>query len=191
MTSHYKQPNTRTKRKTTITFSIDDDILKVIRKESQDDEISLNSRINTILGKYINFYKRIEDVGAQVISHKTFHFRLENIDEEKYTDHLYESLSELFPLYLYEKELPVTFENFVEYFLPDIGVNSGSFDSVLYSKDSEGHPRVLLRHRHGMKWSRILCNATVRRLETVFNYHTSAKIEASSILITILEKALP
>lgn len=49
-------------RKTTVNLFLESDILDEIRKEAKQRGISLNSRINSILTKYINFYKRAEEI---------------------------------------------------------------------------------------------------------------------------------
>jgi len=63
-----------TKRKTTITFSLDTDQVKQIEVQAKLKGISLNSYVNNIITKYNNFHKPGEELTIHCIPRKSFLF---------------------------------------------------------------------------------------------------------------------
>ena len=51
-------------KKLTVTFAIDEKILNELRNDAEFNGISLNSKINNILTKYVTFYKHAEEIVA-------------------------------------------------------------------------------------------------------------------------------
>lgn len=69
--------------KVTITLAIDENTLNQIRKEVQEEGLSINSKANLIFKKYTLFYRYTEVDRPVIISSKSFSFMLAEIDEEK------------------------------------------------------------------------------------------------------------
>jgi hypothetical protein len=64
------------------------------------DIIAATSRkINSILWKYIIFYKYVEQDGSLVIPSRSVNFFIENIDEEKWIQEYTDTLEEIVPLF--------------------------------------------------------------------------------------------
>jgi hypothetical protein len=67
------------------------------------DIIAATSRkINSILWKYIIFYKYVEQDGSLVIPSRSVNFFIENIDEEKWIQEYTDTLEEIIPFFFLE-----------------------------------------------------------------------------------------
>lgn len=176
-------------RKTTVNLFLESDILDEIRKEAKQRGISLNSRINSILTKYIQFYKRAEEVDDTcVIPKKYFQFVTDSINEEDNISQVAEMHRLWVPAYLHDLNVPLTIENFVEYASRQVGINSRVIDNVTYHVNEEGNRILVYTHRFGLKWSRVLSSALAIFIEELFRYRTECSIYPGSFVIKILER---
>jgi hypothetical protein len=78
-----KKDSRQQPRRVTVNLFIEEGIVNSLRQDAQDKRVSLNARINEILSKYINFYKRAEEYGSAVIVSTQFAVFIELMDEEK------------------------------------------------------------------------------------------------------------
>ncbi len=98
------------RRKTTITFSIDSDLIDYVEKESKAKGTSLNALMNSIITKYIFFHKPGQEVGIQFIPKKSFLFLINRVDELEHAKHIEDHLYEFIQVYLHDRKLPLTLE---------------------------------------------------------------------------------
>jgi hypothetical protein len=176
-------------RKTTVNLFLESDILDEIRKEAKQRGISLNSRINSILTKYVQFYKRAEEVDdTYVIPKKYFQFAIDNINEEDNISQVTEMHRLWVPAFLNDLNIPFTLENFVKYAAMQVGINSRTIDNVTYHRDEEGNHILAFTHRFGLKWSRVLSSGLVTFIEELLHYRTEHSIYHGSFVIKVLER---
>jgi hypothetical protein len=179
-------------KKSTITLAIDSDVLMEIRKEAEARGLSINAKINTILTKYVIFYRRAEELDSQTVPNKTFRFLLDNIDEVKLLQEFKSNAMDIVHSLHLEQNTPLTLDNLVKFTVEGIGLNAGVFHSFSYFKDEFGDPTLVLKHNYGIKWSRIIGAGYSYMIENVSNYPARcAKILQSSVVIRILEKEFP
>jgi hypothetical protein len=176
-------------RKTTVNLFLESDILDEIRKEAKQRGISLNSRINSILTKYINFYKRAEEIDDTcVIPKKYFQFTIDNIHEEDNIKQVADMHRIWVPAFLHDINVPLTIENFVEYAARQVGINSRTIDNVTYHLDKEENRVLAFTHRFGLKWSRVLSRSLAIFIEELFNFRTEVSVYSGSFVIKVLER---
>ncbi|MDE1767349.1 MAG: hypothetical protein KGI27_13915, partial [Thaumarchaeota archaeon] len=72
--------------KSNVTLSIDAAIFDEIKKDSENQTISVNAKINTILAKHVLFYKHLEDQEGVSIPRKYFEAFIELLDENKHIE---------------------------------------------------------------------------------------------------------
>jgi hypothetical protein len=176
-------------KRTTVNLFLESHILAEIREEAKQKGISLNSIINGILAKYIEFYKRAEEVDDTcVIPKKYFQFVIDNINEENNIAQVAEMHRLWVPAFLNDLNMPFTLENFVKYAARQIGINSRTIDNITYHWDEEGNHILAFTHRFGLKWSRVLSSALAIFIEELFHYRTECSIYPGSFVIKIIER---
>jgi hypothetical protein len=178
----------RQTKKKTVNLFIDSYILDELRGEAKDRETSLNSRINSILKKYLEFYKRAEEVDDTcIIPKKYFQFAIDNLGEEDNIKQVAEMHRIWVPSFLHDLNVPLTIENFVEYAARQVGISSRTIDNVTYHVDEDRNRVVVFTHRFGLKWSRVLSSALAIFFEELFHYQTEQSVYPGSFVIKILD----
>jgi hypothetical protein len=176
-------------KKRTVNLFIDDSTLKILRNEAKARGTSLNSRINAILTKYVQFYKRAEEVDDTcVIPKKYFQFVVDNITEEDNIKQVAEMHRIWVPAFLHDLNVPLTIENFIEYAARQVGINSRTIDNITYHPDSDTRNLILVfTHRFGLKWSRVLSSGLSIFIEDIFRCRTKLSVYPGSFVIRVLD----
>jgi hypothetical protein len=86
-------------KKSNITLAIDTEIVDMLKGMAESEGLSINSKINSILWKYIIFYKYVEQDSSFVIPSRSVNFFIENIDEEKWIQEYTDTLEEIVPFF--------------------------------------------------------------------------------------------
>lgn len=177
------------KTKKTVNLFIDSSILNTIREEATEKGVSLNSRINGILAKYVEFYKRSEEVDDTcIIPKKYFQFAIDNIDEEKNITQVTEMQRLWMPAMFNDLNIPFTLDNFVKYAIKQIGINSRTIDNIAYYTDDDGNYVLAFTHRFGMRWSKALSSGVATVIEELLSYRTECSIYPGSFVIKIFKR---
>jgi hypothetical protein len=69
-----KAPPTKSIKKSNITLAVDTEVLNILKNISEGEGLSINSKINSILWKYISFYKYVEQDGSLIIPSRSVNF---------------------------------------------------------------------------------------------------------------------
>jgi hypothetical protein len=179
---------TKSNKKTTITFAINNKILDIIRDDANSHKISVNAKINDILLRYALCY-RYTEAGEGVIFPQAAMELLLNTFEEDTLLHLYSSVvNDLVPSMLLENRLALNLKNWIEYVFKGQLLFGGSYQGFSYFKDEEGHVNFVFRHQYGIKWSRVISTVYVEFLEKVLDIHTTSSILPSSVTIKTVER---
>src|ERR671919_2988767 len=94
-----KAPLAKSNKKSNITLAIDTEIQNILKNIAEGEGLSVNSKINSILWKYISFYKYVEQDNSLVIPSRSVNFFVENIDEEKWIQEYSDMLKETVPFF--------------------------------------------------------------------------------------------
>ncbi len=106
----------------TVNLFIDTNIIQEIRKEARQMETSLNFRINVILKKYFDFYKRAEEVADTcIITKKYFQFVVDSIDEKQHIIELTKTFRVWTPALFNDLNVQFTLDNFMKYICETYG----------------------------------------------------------------------
>jgi hypothetical protein len=174
-------------KKATVNLFIDSYILEELRRDAKERETSLNSRINSILRRYLEFYKRAEEVDDTcIIPKKYLQFAIDNISEEDNIKQVAEMHRIWVPAFLHDLNVPLTIENFVEYAARRVGINSRTIDNVTFHLDVDRNRILVFTHRFGLKWSRVLSSSLAIFIEEIFHYRTERSVYPGSFVIKIL-----
>lgn len=175
-------------KKTTITLALDDFIVKELRKEAERDKSSINSKVNSILEKYLGFYKYVELLHSVIIPQTQMQKMLEIMDEVK--------LTEIMKTYGNANVLSVftnmgvspTLTGLIKYHFSRSILWSGPYDAFNYYIDNEGYPCLVFEHKFGIKWSRILAETTSEMIRLILGCPIERKVMPSTLVIRIMDR---
>jgi len=187
-----KQPSTSSSsnipRKASITLSIDEFIIDSLRKDAKSKGLSLNARINEVLSKYINCYKRAEEFESCIVTSRTFSVFLEMLDEDRTVDIMKTEGTDSFISYLQHNNIPQTPESVIALAFENIAINTGVCTKCTQYTDQEGFRTIVFDHKYGIKWSRIVSKVFSSLLEKTCNIHTSVNLLPNTFSMKIRER---
>ena len=166
---HNKAPLAKSNKKSNITLAIDTEIQKKVKNISEGEGLSINSKINSILWKYISFYKYVEQDGSLIIPSRSVNFFIENIDEEKWIQEYSDTLEEIVPFFFLELKAEQTVENTLKVVFDRLLSYGGSYKGYSSHVDNDGYLNLVFRHVYGIKWSRILSRVYTRFIQRTLN----------------------
>jgi hypothetical protein len=175
-----------TSKKETITLALDKNILDDIRKSAKDDGLSVNALMNSILSKWVNFFKYQLEYSVITLTSQNFESLLEKTDEVFVQEFSRNALG-IVRATLIARNILLTVDNLIEYEYKTFGVLGGAFQSVTSYKDPEGHTCIVFKHRYGEKWSRVIARVFGEQLQTLFNCHVDSSISTNAVILKILE----
>jgi hypothetical protein len=167
---HNKAPSaTRNNKKSNITLAIDREIQSVLKNIAEAEGLSINSKINSILWKYISFYKYVEQDSSLIVPSASVDFLIENIDEDKWIKEYSQVLEEIVPFFFLELKAAQSLENTLKVVFDRLLAYGGSYKGYSCHLDEDGNMNLVFRHEHGMKWSRILSAVYTRFIQRTLN----------------------
>jgi hypothetical protein len=177
---------TKNKKKTTITFAIDDEVLQELRNDAEKEGgHSLNSKINNILLKHVSFYRFLEQQQSIVIPNKNFKFILDNIDEKKLLEEFKSVVFDMIPSDLLELRAKLSIENWIKYVCESTLLYAGAFQKFNYHIDEENRLHLIFRHSHGIKWSRILSSVFTQQMESLLGLNCELVVIVVIIIVKV------
>jgi hypothetical protein len=166
---HNKAPLARNNKKSNITLAIDTEIQKKLKDIAEAEGLSINSKINSILWKYISFYKYVEQDGSLIVPSRSVNFFVEDIDEDKWIKEYNDMLEEITPFFFLELKTAQTLENTLKVVFDRLLAYGGSYKGFSCHLDEDGNMNLVFRHEYGMKWSRILSAVYTRFIQRTLN----------------------
>jgi hypothetical protein len=165
-------------KKSTISLALDAETLHKLKNMAEGEGLSINSKINSVLWKYIAFNKYVEEDGSLIIPSRTVNFFIENIDEEKWIQEYTDTLDEIVPFFFLELKTIPTLENTLKVVFDRLLLYGGSYNGCSCHVDNNGNLNLVFRHEYNIKWSRILSAAYARFIEKTLG-HTAYPLNIS------------
>jgi hypothetical protein len=166
---HNKTPSAKRSKKSNITLSIDAEIQNALKNIAEGEGLSINSKINSILWKYITFYKYVEQDASLIIPSRSVRLFIENIDEDKWIEEYSEMLDEIVPFFFLELKTAPTLENTLKFVFDRLLAYGGSYKGYSCRVDKDGNMNLVFRHGYGIKWSRILSAVYTQFIQKTLN----------------------
>jgi hypothetical protein len=157
-------------KKSNVTLAIDTEVQNVLKNIAEGEGLSINSKINSILWKYVSFYKYVEQDGSLIIPSRSVDFFIENIDEEKWIQEYSDTLEEIVPFFFLELKAEKTLENTLKVVFDRLLAYGGSYKGYSCHIDNDGYLNLVFRHEYGIKWSHILSRVYTRFIQRTLNY---------------------
>jgi hypothetical protein len=164
-----KAPSAKSIKKSNITLAIDTEALNALKNIAEGEGLSINSKINSILWKYVSFYKYVEQDSSLIIPSRSVNFFIENIDEEKWVQEYTDTLEEIVPFFFLELKAEQTPENTLKVVFDRLLAYGGSYKGYSCHVDNDGYLNLVFRHEYGIKWSRILSTVYTRFIQKTLN----------------------
>ena len=166
---HDKARSAKSNKKSNITLAIDTEIQNILKNIAEGEGLSINSKINSILWKYISFYKYVEQDNSLIIPSRSVRFFIENIDEDKWIEEYSEMLDEIIPFFFLELKTTHTLENTLKVVFDRLLAYGGSYKGYSYHVDKDDNMNLVFRHEYGIKWSRILSAVYTQFIQKTLN----------------------
>jgi hypothetical protein len=157
-------------KKSNITLAIDTEIQNMLKNIAEGEGLSINSKINSILWKYVSFYKYIEQDGSLIIPSRSVNFFIENIDEEKWIQEYSDTLEEIVPFFFLELKAEKTLENTLKVVFDRLLAYGGSYKGYSCHVDNDGYLNLVFQHEYGIRWSRILSTVYTLFIQRTLNH---------------------
>jgi hypothetical protein len=156
-------------KKSNITLAIDTEIQGILKNIAEGEGLSINSKINSILWKYVTFYKYVEQDGSLIIPSRSIPFFIEKINEDDWIQEYSATLEEIVPFFFLELKTPQTLENVLKAVFDRLLSYGGSYKGYSYHLDEDGNMNLVFRHDYGIKWSSILSTVYTRFIQKTLN----------------------
>jgi hypothetical protein len=176
-------------KKVTVTFALYEKILNDLRNDAELHGISLNSKINNILTKYATFYKHAEEIGCSIWPPSLFVAFLELIDESKVAEIITNSGMDAVLSFFKHNNIPINKETMIKYGYQGIALWTGQYSFFNHHIDDEGYTCLVMDHKLGIQWSRILANMHTRFIEKLL--HLPAKtiaITSTTVVLRLIDR---
>jgi hypothetical protein len=156
-------------KKSNITLAVDSAIQNILKNIAEGEGLSINSKINSILWKYVTFYRYVEQDGSLIIPCRSVPFFIENIDEDKWIEEYSDMLEEIVPFFFLELKTAQTLDNTLKVVFDRLLAYGGSYKGYSCHVDKDGNINLVFRHEYGIKWSRILSAVYTRFVQKTLN----------------------
>jgi len=175
--------------KVTVSLALDDYVVAQIKKQSVVMEQSFNSRVNSILEKYVTFFSQLERDRPAIMPRSLHQFFINRTDEVEYVNELKRLGDGFIQALFVQTGLAPTLDNLVKVIFELLCTNTGSITSVKsYVDDEDGRTCLYFTHDYDIKWSRIISAAFSHLIETVLHLNTRTEVFSESFEIKIIEK---
>lgn len=171
--------------KTNITISVDGQIGDEIRQYAEKQGLSTNSLVNKILKDYVMFGKYFQDHIPVVIAPPIFSHLLGEVDEKVWIKSWEIALGQVTPEVFAMHNLEPTLDNLVRYLLGDIGSRVGIFDKFTFHEDDSKNYKLVMVHKYGIKWSRVLGISFSNMFLKAFPVKVTTQVSANTLTMEI------
>lgn len=176
------------RKKTTITLALNDNFLNAIKKDAENEGISINAKLNSVLQRYAFCYRYFEKDRVVIIPSKTAQLIFDNVEEQKLLHYCKLIVHSPASSKSISHNIPVTLQNWLEHFCNGLMLYTGMIEAFARYLDDDGYLCLSYTHDYGLKWSRILGSVLSEFIEGKLSYHTSCSILPNKLVIKILER---
>ncbi len=176
----------RNNDKSNLTLSLDSQVIKQLKNDAEIQGLSVNAKVNSILSKYLFYYKLVEEQQAVTVSQKAYARIIDELDEDKFRQLVNLSASETVPSLFIHNNIPFTMDNLIKYCFQSSLMWSGAYCNFHFYKDGNDAPLCLVfEHRFGLKWSKILGESFSKLISDMLNLDSDFTATPNTLLIRV------
>jgi hypothetical protein len=173
--------------KANITISVDGQVADEIRQNAEKQRVSTNLLVNKILKDYVMFGKYFQDHIPIVMAPAIFSYLLGEVDEKIWIKSWEIALEQITPEVFAMHNLEPTLDNLLRHLLGDIGPRVGIFDKCTFYDEAENY-RLVMAHKYGIKWSRILAISFSNMFVKAFQVKVTTQVSKNTLTLKIYKK---
>ena len=181
------EKNIKLNNKANLTLSIDSRLLDEIKEDSDLQGVSINSKVNAILTKYMSFYKISEELECSIIPSKLWSSMLDLMDGAKLLNILNNECVDVTYSMFLNNNVQTTLDSFIKNYCQEIGLWCGMYSSFRKFNEKD-QVTLVFEHRFGSKWSKILGEVLINIIRTMLNYSAEVQILPNIVRIIVQEK---
>jgi hypothetical protein len=171
-------------KKSNVTLSIPDNILKELRHDSKFENASINQKVNNILLRWLFLYRAIDIQKAVVIPHETWRQIIELLEEDFLSSAL-DHGADTVGATLAHIDIQPSIENVIEFIFNKISLYSGTVSHFHHYKDESDNLHLVFEHSLGKKWSVALGKSFCRFFNQQYGLRTDLSTTPRIITITV------
>ncbi len=145
----------KTNHKSNITISVDNSIFDEIKKDAQNNGLSINAHLSDILQQHIVFYRHVREQGGVILPQKVCAEMINLIDEDKLRHLIDESGGDDVASIFEQNGISFTIDNLIKYLFERISLWAGAYSVFRYHKEGS-NIELVFEHKLGIKWSKTL-----------------------------------
>ena len=177
--------NLKSNDKSNVTISVDNKIFNEIKKDAENQGLSINALLNTMLTKYVLLYRPAEEQMGFLVPHKFFSGLLEYIPEDNLVELIHTDGFEAIRSVFVQGGISFTIENMITYFFERIALWAGTYYKFRNYYDEDGYLCLAFEHSYGIKWSRAIGSAISTIIKEILNRNAEFKASTKTILIRV------
>lgn len=170
-------------QKTNITLAVESETINTIKQEAQTQNTSVNARVNRILNDYASLARYFTQKPI-MLAPKIFEHLLDKVDEQVWLESWETTLYEITAQNFEVQNSRITIDHLVEHLVGNVGLKMGAFERFSFEGDAKTK-YLVLTHKHGIKWSRILACAFSNLLEEKFRCKVEHEVSSNTVRLTI------
>jgi hypothetical protein len=171
-------------KKSNITLSIPNSILRQLRHDSDFENVSLNQKVNSILLRWLFLHRSVEINKAVVIPRETWVKIMEGLEED-FLSSAIDYGGEVVAATLVQNDIEPSLENVIEFIFNKISLYSGTVSHFHYYKDESYNLCLVFEHSFGKKWSDALGKSFCRFFNEQYDLKTDLTVTSRNISIIV------
>lgn len=171
-------------KKSNITLSIPDTILRQLRHDSGFENVSVNQKVNNILLRWLFLYRAVDINRAVVIPRETWAKVMESLEEDVLSSAI-DYGGDVVAATLAQNDIEPSIENLVDYVFNKISLYSSTVSHFHHYRDKSDNLCLVFEHSLGKKWSGALGKSFCRFFNEQYDLRTDLTISARNIHIVV------
>jgi len=174
--------------KSNLTLSIDKTMISSLKNDAEIQGLSVNAKVNSILSKYMLFYKHTEEQKAVTVPSKVYASMLEEFDDEKAQKLVHDMVSARIPSVFIQNNIPFTLDNLIKYSFQSISQWSGVYNHFNFYKNANDDLSLIFEHNFGERWSKVLGISFSNLINTMLGLSARYKAMPNMVSINVKTK---
>jgi hypothetical protein len=178
------------RKKTTFKLALDGMIFDALKRDVQQEGISLNSKVNVLLQRYVQSYGHSSSNKYTIFPMKSARVFIDLIDPSKLLSYYGPFIKDMIPRYFTQLKIPLTIGSWLECYCNGYMIQSGMIEKFSKYTNSENHLCLVFEHEYGLKWSTTLGDILCQFIREKLGHFNSLSALSESFTITLMETVI-
>lgn len=178
------------RKRTTFKLALDGMLFDALKRDVEQEGLSLNSKVNILLQRYVQSYGYSSSNGYTILPKKSVQVIFDLINQSKLLKYYTPFINDMIPNYFAQLRIPLTIQSWLEYYCDGYMIRSGMIAKFSKHTDTENRLCLVFEHEYGLKWSNVLGTVLSQFIREKLGYFNSYSSLSESFIITILETGI-